>query len=56
MPLKYLRSKKKLATVISPGRKKCSSLLRKAAGGDISYLDEIGEKIRRSATNEKAPL
>jgi uncharacterized LabA/DUF88 family protein len=54
--IKYLRAKKKLSVVISPGRKKCSSLLKKAAGGDINYLDEIGEKIQRSAPNEKAPL
>jgi len=52
----YLRAKKKLGMVISPGRNKCSSLLKKASGGDISYLDEIGEKIKRTGQNEKAPL
>ena len=52
----YLRAKKKLGMVISPGRNKCSSLLKKASGGDISYLDEIGEKVKRPGQNEKAPL
>ena len=42
---KYLRKKNKLLAVISPNRKKCSILLRRAGGEAMQYLEDVGPKI-----------
>jgi uncharacterized LabA/DUF88 family protein len=43
--IKYLRLENKLISVISPTRKKCSSLLQKAAAEKMLYLEDVGGKI-----------
>jgi len=41
----YFYSKDKLRAVISPNKKKCSSLLRKSAKEKMIYLDNLKEKL-----------
>lgn len=43
--INYLKERGKLGAVISPKREFCSKLLRKAAQGNIAYLDEFRGKI-----------
>lgn len=49
----YLRKKAKLAAVISPNKEKCSALLTKAAQDKMLYLQDIGNKILKSAEEEE---
>ena len=44
----YLKGKGKFETVISPSAKKCSRLLKRAAGQRITYLDSVRSKIERT--------
>jgi uncharacterized LabA/DUF88 family protein len=41
----YLLGKKKLRTVLSPNRAKCSYLLRRSAKGHIDFLEDIRSNI-----------
>jgi len=41
----YFYSKNKIRAVISPNKKKCSSLLRKSAKEKMIYLDNLKEKL-----------
>lgn len=43
----YLSEKDKLARVLSPHRLNCSVLLRKAAGSNIAFMDDLREKLGR---------
>jgi len=45
--IKILQDKGKFHSVISPNRKYSSSLLRRAAGKDILFMEDIKNKIRR---------
>lgn len=47
----YLRKKGKLKAVISPNKKKCSSLLQKSAKDKMFYIEDIGEKIFNGKNN-----
>jgi uncharacterized LabA/DUF88 family protein len=44
--VKYLRGKDKLKTVLAPCLKGCSSLLMKAAGSQIAFLDNLRNKLQ----------
>ena len=52
---KYLKKKKKLAVVLSPGEAKCSALLKQAAEGTIDFIPNFRNKVEL-AVNEKGPL
>ena len=43
--VKFLEKKDKLRSVISPTRRKCSVLLRRAAGSKIDYIDNLRGKL-----------
>jgi len=45
--VKYLKENKKFRAVISPTRKSCSYLLRKAVGGRIVYLENSKNKFEK---------
>jgi hypothetical protein len=51
----HLKEKNKLQYVLSPERRYCSSLLRRAAQELVLYMQELHEKIgvRTSATKGK---
>ena len=44
---RYLHNNKKLFAVLSPHRKKCSSLLRKSAKDKMVYMDTLGNKLAK---------
>jgi len=44
---RYLYDHKKLAAVLSPCRRKCSSLLRKSARDKMVYMDTLQEKLAK---------
>lgn len=46
-----LKDKKKFAMVIAPNLRYSSSLLRKAAGSKILFMDEIKNKVQRKTSN-----
>ncbi|OGE86094.1 MAG: hypothetical protein A3J48_01475 [Candidatus Doudnabacteria bacterium RIFCSPHIGHO2_02_FULL_46_11] len=50
--VKYLRDQDKLSAVISPSRRNCSSLLRKAAAGYISFIED---NLRPKLEYKKTP-
>jgi uncharacterized LabA/DUF88 family protein len=43
--VRYLKQQGKLERVLSPNKKGCSILLRKAAGEKMGYLDDVRDKI-----------
>jgi uncharacterized LabA/DUF88 family protein len=43
--VRYLKEQGKLERVLSPNKKGCSILLRKAAGEKMGYLDDVRDKI-----------
>ena len=47
--VKRLNDKGKLGGVISPHKKTCSRLLKKASEGKITYLSEVIDKIKKEA-------
>ncbi len=48
-----LKSTNKFLAVISPEKKTCSYLLRKAVGGRITYIDEILAKLKDRKSGKK---
>ena len=46
-----LKDKKKFAMIIAPNLRYSSSLLRKAAGSKILFMDEIKNKVQRKTRN-----
>ena len=44
---RYLYDNKKLAAVLSPHRKTCSSLLRKSAKDKMTYMDTLNDKLAK---------
>ena len=45
--VKILQDKDKFMRVIAPNRKYASSLLRKAVGSHITFMQEISQKVKR---------
>ena len=45
--VKILQDKDKFMRVIAPNRKYVSSLLRKAVGSHITFMQEISQKVKR---------
>lgn len=45
--IKYLRSRNKLLSVLSPSKKYCSRLLKIAASEKIVYIEDLREKLQR---------
>jgi len=45
MLVKYLRENDKLVKVLAPSHNNCSVLLRKAAASDISFMDDLKNKL-----------
>ena len=45
MLVKYLKEKDKLEKVVAPSRNNCSVLLRKAAGSNVAFVDDLKEKL-----------
>lgn len=46
--VEHLREKNKLEAVLSPKRENCSKLLRKAARGQIAFLEQFRSKIEHT--------
>ena len=51
--IKYLREKDKLKTVLAPDRNKYSGLLKKAAGSNLTFMNDLKSKLEY--LNEKTP-
>lgn len=45
MIVKHLKENDKLSTVLAPSHNNCSVLLRKAAGSNIAFVDDLKEKL-----------
>ena len=51
--VRYLEEQKKLLRVVSPNRKGCSALLKRASKGLIGFLEDLRGRIE--FRNKKAP-